>query len=110
LNSRRVTALAALYVGVRPTRLLGVGLEALELYTIAYQGAPLEDRLRATMVVSPNARLMTPWVQPAISFFTNVGPPLDGHADRIWGLRLAVTLVYDSTTRTLEPGTPGHAQ
>jgi hypothetical protein len=29
--------------------------------------------------------------------FTNVGTPLQGASERIWGFRVAFTLVYDSS-------------
>ena len=44
------------------------------------------DGTRAAVVVSPNVRLVLPWVEPAISVFTNIGTPLQGANDRILGL------------------------
>lgn len=105
VSSHRLLAITGLYVGYRAHDYIGAGIEAFELYTI---DAPIDDRLRATFVVSPSIRLMTPYIQPALSGFTNVGPPLNGSADHIFGVRLAVTVVYDATTRTIERGTPGH--
>jgi hypothetical protein len=105
VSSRRVLAITGLYLGYRIGDHLSAGVEAFETYTL---DAPIDDRLRATFVVSPGIRVMMPYVQPAISGFTNIGPPLYGWSDRIIGVRVAVTLVYDQTTRTIERGTPGH--
>jgi hypothetical protein len=104
-SSRRLLAITGLYLGYRVSDHLGAGIEAFETYTV---DAPIDDRLRATFVVSPSIRVMTPYVQPAISGFTNIGAPLYGWSDRIIGVRVAVTLVYDATTQTIERGTPGH--
>lgn len=106
ITSRRIAAITGLYVGYRPISILGVGVEMLETYTI---DSPLnDDRLRATFVVIPSVRVMTPYLQPALSGFTNVGPPLDGNADRIWGFRIAITVVYDPKTKEIEPIGPHH--
>jgi hypothetical protein len=86
---------------------MSAGIEAFEVYTI---DASVDDRLRATFVVSPSIRLMTPYIQPALSGFTNINAPLYGSADHIFGVRIAVTVVYDATTRTIERGTPGHGE
>jgi hypothetical protein len=111
----RLTAMSALYLGYRAAPLLGLGLEAIELYTIngptsfvptSKGTGSIDDTLRATFVVSPSVRLMTPYFQPAISGFTSVGPPLYGAGDRIVGVRLSFTVVYDQTTRSIERGTP----
>jgi hypothetical protein len=107
VSSRRITAMTALYIGYRVFSLMSLGIEAMELYTLDGSG---DDGLRATFVVSPSVRVMTPYVQPALSGFTNVGPPLYGNADHIWGVRLAVTVVYDATTRQIERGTPEHGR
>lgn len=107
ISSRRVVAISGLYIGYRVAPRLSAGIEAFEVYTI---DAPIDDRLRATFVVSPSIRVMTPYVQPAFSGFTNIGPPLYGNADRITGIRIAVTIVYDATTLTIGRGTPGHGE
>jgi hypothetical protein len=49
-------------------------------------------------------RVLTPYVQPCLSFFTNLGPAVATEADRIWGLRLGVTVVYDPTTQRIQKG------
>jgi hypothetical protein len=53
------------------------------------------DGARSTVILSPNVRLVLPWVEPAISAFTTIGTPLQGASQEIWGFRLALTLVYD---------------
>jgi hypothetical protein len=51
-------------------------------------------------------RLSLPWVQPAISAFTNVGSPLYGGHESIWGFRFAFTLVYDATRNRITARSP----
>ena len=75
------------------TREVAAGFEAFESYAIDVPEH--QDGERAAVVVSPNVRLVLPWVEPAISAFTNIGTPLQGASDRVWGFRLAFTLVYD---------------
>ncbi len=104
ISSRRVVAISGLYLGYRVAERLSAGIEAFEVYTI---DAPIDDRLRATFVVSPSIRVMTPYVQPALSGFTNIGPPLYGNADRITGIRISVTLVYDATKSMIGRGMAG---
>jgi hypothetical protein len=84
-----------LYLGLWVAPRIAAGVEAFESYAIDVPG--VSDGARAAVVVSPNVRLILPWVEPAISAFTNIGTPLKGASDRIWGFRLAFTLVYDPT-------------
>ncbi len=97
----RTAAVAALYVGYRVFRRLGLGIEAFELYFFD-QSVP--DNQRAVFAVSPSVRLMTPYVQPALSFVTNVGTPLFDSVDGWWALRLGATIVWDPARRSMEPG------
>jgi hypothetical protein len=116
--ANRLTAMSALYLGYRAAPLLGLGVEAIEVYTIAgptsfvpagtITNGTVDDSLRAAFVVSPSIRLMTPYFQPALSGFTSIGPPLYGSGDRVVGLRFSFTVVYDQTTRSIERGTPEH--
>jgi hypothetical protein len=107
----RVLAVTGLFIGYRVARPLAFGVEAFEMYVVRQESPEVPDRQRANLVVSPSVRLMTPYVQPALSFFTSVGQqPLDGGVDRVLGVRLAVTLVYDATTHAIERGTPGHGE
>ncbi len=116
--ANRMTAMSALYLGYRAAPLLGLGVEAIEVYTIAGTtsfvptgtsvNGPVDDSLRAAFVVSPSIRLMTPYFQPALSGFTSIGPPLYASGDRIIGVRLSFTVVYDQTTQSIERGTPEH--
>ena len=98
ISSHRLLAITGLYLGYRINEHLSGGIEAFETYTI---DAPIDDRLRATFIVSPSLRVYLPYVQPAISGFTNIGPPLYGWSDRVFGVRIAATLVYDATTRQI---------
>jgi len=95
LGNRRLYATTGVYFGWRVTREVAAGLEAFEAYAI---DAPhVSDADREAVIVSPNVRITLPWVQPAISMFTNVGPPLYGNCAQVWGFRVAITLVYDPT-------------
>ena len=76
---RQTTALTGLYAGYRVTQRLSAGVEAFELYNI---DGNIADALRANVVVSPSVRLMTPFVQPALSLFTNIGKTFEDSADR----------------------------
>ncbi len=114
--ANRLAAMSALYLGYRAAPLLGLGVEAIEVYTIAgptsfvptgmTTNGTVDDSLRAAFVVSPSIRLMTPYFQPALSGFTSVGPPLYGSGDRVIGVRLSFTVVYDKTTQSIQRGTP----
>ncbi|MGH7270972.1 MAG: hypothetical protein ACREJ3_11130, partial [Polyangiaceae bacterium] len=90
-GSSTVYATTGVYLGLWATSRVAPGFEAFESYAIAAPG--VRDGARAAVVISPNVRLVLPWVEPAISMFTNIGTPLQGASDRIWGLRLAFTLV-----------------
>ncbi len=86
---------AGVYVGWQATPYVAAGLEAFEAYAINVPG--VRDGARATVIASPNVRLVLPWIEPAISAFTTIGTPLQGASQQIWGFRLALTLVYDPT-------------
>lgn len=95
LGDRRLYAMTGVYFGWRATDQVAAGLEAFEEYVIDVPG--VKDGARVAAVVSPNLRLSLPWVQPSISMFANVGPPLYGANESFWGFRLAFTVVYDPT-------------
>ena len=81
-------------------------IEAFELY---FLDGPAPDDRRAVFAVSPNVRLMTPYVQPALSFITNLGNPLYAPAgstsvDSWWAIRLAATVVWDPVRQAVKPG------
>jgi hypothetical protein len=86
----QVTTRTTLFIGYRPMKLLGVGLELWEVYVIrpaALQGA--------TYAISPSVRLMTTVFQPAISFLAPVDRPLAGSVDGFWALRMSLSVVID---------------
>jgi hypothetical protein len=87
----RLYATTGVYFGWWFTPDVAGGLEAFEAYVIDSPG--VRDGARAAVVVSPNVRLALPWVQPAISVFTNIGTPLQGASDRVWGFRFAFTVL-----------------
>jgi hypothetical protein len=97
LPTFRIAAISAVYIGYS-LPVVGLGIEAFEYYFLDW---PVADDKRALGVVSPSVRFMTPYVQPAISFMTSVGTPFGGETDRFWGLRLAVTVVWDKDARAL---------
>lgn len=96
IGDRHLYAMTGLYFGWRATEQLAVGLEAFEEYAILVPS--VADSARTAIVVSPNIRVSLPWVQPAISMFTNVGNPLYGANESIWGFRFAFTVVYDPSS------------
>jgi hypothetical protein len=98
-GDQELYATTGVYCGWRVTPAVAGGLEVFEAYAIAVPG--VRDGARQALVVSPNVRIALPWVQPAVSFFTNVGTPLYGAHQSIWGFRFAFTLVYDPTASTL---------
>jgi hypothetical protein len=85
-----VYATVGVYLGLWATHEVAAGFEAFESYAIDAPG--IRDGARAAVVISPSVRLVLPWVEPAISAFTNIGTPLQGASDRIWGFRLAFTV------------------
>ncbi len=91
LANRRVYATTGVYMGIWLTPYVAGGLEAFEAYVIDAPG--VRDGARAAVMISPNVRLALPWVQPAISMFTNIGTPLQGTSNQVWGFRLAFTLL-----------------
>lgn len=108
LTDQRLYSTTGLYLGWQADRGIALGLEVFEAYAINLSS--VRDGNRETLVVSPNIRLALPWVQPAISAFTNLGPPLSspwvqrqtstftvpsGDTGTIWGFRFTFTLVYD---------------
>ncbi len=95
IGDRHFYATTGLYLGVEVTDRVAAGLEAFEEYAISVAG--VSDGARAALVVSPNIRLSLPWVQPAISVFTNISDPLYGAHESFWGFRLAFTVIYDPT-------------
>jgi hypothetical protein len=97
LPTFRIAAVSAVYVGYS-LPLVGLGIEAFEYYFLDW---PVPDDKRALFVISPSVRLMTPYIQPAFSFMTSAGTPFGGETDRFWGLRLAVTVVWDRDARAL---------
>jgi hypothetical protein len=100
LPTYRVAAVSAVYIGYS-LPVVGVGIEAFEYYFIDW---PVTDDHRALFVVSPSVRFLTPYVQPAISFLTSAGVPFGGDTERFWGLRLAVTVVWDKDAKKLGGG------
>jgi hypothetical protein len=95
LGNRRLYATAGVYFGWRVTHELSVGLEAFEAYAI--QVPNVSDADREAIIASPHVRVTLPWVQPVVSLFTNVGPPLYGNCAAVWGFRVALTLLYDQS-------------
>ena len=116
LSDRRLFATAGVYIGGQLGRLVAGGLEVFEAYAIDLPA--VRDGNRETLVISPSIRLALPWVQPAISAFTNLGPPISapwvqrdtsvftvpGNTGTVWGFRFAFTVVYDPTSVVMVKG------
>ncbi|HKQ68980.1 MAG TPA: hypothetical protein VJT73_06565 [Polyangiaceae bacterium] len=88
-----LTSRTTLYVGYRPLELLGLGLEAWEVYLI--QAPERKDDGRAAYAVSPSARLMTRVLQPAVSFLLPIDRPLFDAVDSFWAIRLTASVVLE---------------
>jgi hypothetical protein len=95
----RLAAVTAVYVGYS-LPVVGLGIEGFEYYFLQW---PVADNQRALYVISPSVRFLTPYVQPAISFMTSLGTPFGGETDHFWGLRLAMTFIYDRQRQKLAP-------
>jgi hypothetical protein len=102
-DDQRLYATTGLYLGWQFSREVAAGLEAFEAYAIAASQAGVRDGARSAIIASPNVRLSLPWVQPAISVFTNLGTPLYGAHESVWGFRFAFTLVYEQIMRLQKP-------
>jgi hypothetical protein len=87
-----VSSASTFYFGWLASRLVGVGFEATEYYLI---DAEVPDDQREKIVVSPSVRFVTPGIQPAVGAFVGIGSPLAPTADSVWGLRFALTFVWD---------------
>ena len=92
LSQSDVSATASVYLGLIAAPILGLGLEGTEFYRISAQ---IPDNQRATILVTPSLRLLTPGIQPALGVFVGIGSPLDQAAQSVWGVRLALTFVWD---------------
>ena len=101
--STELASRTTIYIGYRPTELVGLGLEAWEEYVIR---APLpeddllrtpnvRDDARAAYALSPSVRFMTRALQPAISFLFPIDRPLFGELDGYWAFRLSLDVVLD---------------
>ncbi len=92
ITQRDVAASTTVYLGWHATSIVGVGLETTEYYLV---DADVPDSQRAKVVAAPNVRFLLPGIQPAIGAFVGVGTPLASSADSVWGLRFALTFVWD---------------
>ncbi len=116
LADRRLYATAGVYLGLQLGPHIAPGLEVFEAYALDLPA--VQDGNRESLVVSPNVRIALPWVQPALSAFTNLGPPISapwvqrdtsvfetqGKSGTVWGVRLAFTVVYDPTSVVMMKG------
>ncbi|MFO0677214.1 MAG: hypothetical protein U0169_11825 [Polyangiaceae bacterium] len=93
LAQKTLAATGGLYVGYRVTPWLGAGVEVLEYYVL--DGSVRDDK-RATFTVSPSLRLTARRLQPSLSAYTNLGGlPYEG-VERIVGLRVNFTVLFDT--------------
>ena len=92
ITQRDVAAATTIYLGGVAASLVGLGLEMTEYYLV---DANIPDNQRAKLLVAPNVRFLTPGIQPAIGAFVGVGTPPGVVGDAVWGLRFALTFVWD---------------
>ncbi len=83
----------SIYAGYRVSEKLGVGLEVIEHYFI---DAPMLDSKRTRVFVSPMVRLMTPFLQPALSIYGGFGSMPNLPVEATWGVRVAFTFLLPS--------------
>ena len=117
LSDQRLYATAGFYFGYQLGPEVATGIEIFEAYAIDL--ASVRDGNRESLVVSPNVRLALPWVQPAVSAFTNLGPPISapwvqressafnvpsGSTGTVWGFRFTFTVVYDPNSTVMIKG------
>jgi hypothetical protein len=90
-----LTSRTTLYVGYRPIELLGLGLEAWEVYLI--QAPQRKDDGRAAYAVSASMRLMTRILTPAVSILAPLDRPLYDAVENFWAIRLTMSVVVEPT-------------
>lgn len=96
--SGALTSRTTFYIGYRPIELLGLGLEAWEVYLIQ---APLrKDDGRAAYAVSASVRLMTRVLTPAVSFLAPIDRPLYDAVESFWAVRLTMSVVLEPRAPT----------
>jgi len=96
--SGALTSRTTFYIGYRPIELLGLGLEAWEVYLIQ---APLrKDDGRAAYAASASVRLMTRVLTPAVSFLAPIDRPLYDTVDSFWAVRLTMSVVLEPRVPT----------
>ena len=91
--STTLTSRTTFYIGYRPVDLIGLGLEAWEVYLI--RAADSKDDGRAAYAMSPSLRLMTRTVQPAVSFLLPIDRPLFDAIDGFWAVRLSMSIIVE---------------
>jgi hypothetical protein len=103
--SGALTSRTTLYVGYRPIELIGIGLEAWEVYLI--QAPQRKDDGRAAYAVSAGVRLMTRVLTPAVSFLAPLDRPLYDAVENFWAIRLTMSVVLEpaasASTATSSP-------
>ena len=87
-----VSAASTLYFGWLASRLVGLGMEATEYYLV---DADVPDEQRSKLVAAGAIRFLMPGIQPALGAFVGVGAPLAPMTGSFWGLRCALTFVWD---------------
>ncbi len=88
---QRAFSVATLYLGLRVTDTVALGLEAYQLYII---DAPVADERRAFYSISPSIRMMFPRVQPSIGLVRSIGSPYFPATDSTTAMRAALTLLW----------------
>jgi hypothetical protein len=87
----KLAGVSELYLGYRMGD-VGAGLEVFQLYLL---DSSVDDTRRAYFTISPSARILWKYVQPALSFTSSVGNILAPTTGNVFGVRLAATFVWD---------------
>lgn len=88
-----VVSLTTLFLGYRPWKPIGLGLEIWEVYFLNASNIP--DERRAVFAVSPALRYLGRVFQPAISAIVPFERPLFDQASSYWAVRASLGLVLD---------------
>lgn len=92
-NRYDLTALANVYVGVQPIRLLELGLDFTEVYQITADVSSPScitpcDEHRAAQAISPSIRLNIPRISPTVSAIFPLATPLRAEVASYYALRV----------------------
>jgi len=90
-TGQRANSIATLYLALRVTETVALGVEGYQLYII---DAPVADERRAFFAISPSVRMMLPRVQPSVGILRSIGAPYYPATDNTMAMRVGLTLLW----------------